>query len=314
MAFFFKQKTLPGWLAVKAEGERAQFAYVRPGEKRPQVVYCEARAIDPADPRALERAGREFDAHRHRVTTLMAPRDYQLLVVEAPTVKAEELRSAIRWRIKDMIDFHVDDAVIDVLDIPVARNGATRGHSMAAVVSRTAAVQGIVARFEAAKLPLEVIDIPDTAQRNVAALFESAERGVVTLSFDADGGLITFTSGGELYLARRIDLAVGQLAAAEETARAPAFERALVEMQRSLDHFERQFRDVTVGKVLLAPMPQPAESLRAYLRENLYLPVEELALESVVDLPATRALADRANQMHWLKLVGAGLRSEAKAL
>ena len=85
-------------------------------------------------------------------------------------------------------------------------------------------------------------------------------------------------------------------------------------MQRSLDHFERQFRDVTVSRVLLAPMPQPAESLRAYLRENLYLPVEELALESVLDLPATRALADRANQMHWLKLIGAGLRSEAKAL
>src|SRR2546426_607211 len=34
-------------------------------------------------------------------TTLLDPADYQFLLVEAPNVPREELKSAIRWKIKD---------------------------------------------------------------------------------------------------------------------------------------------------------------------------------------------------------------------
>lgn len=314
MPFFSRNKIQPGWLAVGLDGETAQFTYVRDGPHRPQVVYCETRRIDPGDPKRLERAGKEFEAQRHRVTTLIPPSGYQILVLDAPAVKPDELRPALRWRIKDLIDFHIDDAVIDVLDIPGATSGPPRSQSLNAVVAKSAAVQALIARFEAARLPLEVIDIPDAAQRNVASLFESAERGVVAVSFDATGGLITFTGGGELYLSRRIDLTLDQLCHAEEAVRAGAFERALVELQRSLDHFERQVRHMAVKKVLLAPLHAPGDALKAHLRQGLYVPVAELALDEALDLPAAPALQDRASHGRWLKLIGAALRDETKAL
>ena len=39
-----------------------------------------------------------------------------MLVVDAPK-SAGRVKTAIRWRIKDLLDYRVDDATIDVLDI-----------------------------------------------------------------------------------------------------------------------------------------------------------------------------------------------------
>jgi len=46
------------------------------------------------------------------------PASYQLLPIEAPDVDAAELKAAVRWRIKEFIDFHIDDAAIDVFEMP----------------------------------------------------------------------------------------------------------------------------------------------------------------------------------------------------
>ena len=46
-----------------------------------------------------------------------------MLSLEAPAVPREELKTAVGWRLKDMLDFHIDDATIDVLAIPGAQAG-----------------------------------------------------------------------------------------------------------------------------------------------------------------------------------------------
>src|SRR5437763_3294164 len=205
-----------------------------------------------------------------------------MLLVESPNVKREELKAAVRWRIKDMIDYHLDDATIDVLDVPVI-GVAQRPATMYVVVTKNQLLRQLISRFEAAEIPLAVIDIPDAAQRNIAALYESAKRALLTLSFDVDGGLITITSAGELYVSRRLEIGYAQVNA-EPDARQRAFDRVVVEVQRSLDHFERNFSQLSVERVLLAPM-QEGESLETHLAGNLQLPVAAMELTEVMDLP-----------------------------
>src|SRR6266850_7265637 len=84
---------------------------------------------------------REFDARRFRCTTLLKPADYQILLVEAPAVTREELKPALRWRIKDMLEYPVEDATIDVLDVPVPPNTAQRAHYMYAVAARNETIR-----------------------------------------------------------------------------------------------------------------------------------------------------------------------------
>jgi MSHA biogenesis protein MshI len=307
----FKRRATPGWLVVSLADGMARFAHVKPGP-RPAVHFLEERQWDAKEPKDLERSAKALGAGSFQCTTVLAQPEYQILLVEAPNLKRDELRSAMRWRIKDMIDYHVDEATLDVLDVPSPRSGATRPPSMYVVVTRSATIQGVISRFDQARIPLAVIDVPDTAQRNIAALYEPADRGVLTLSFDVDGGLITVSAGGELYLSRRLDIGYVQVNA-EGGEHEHAFDRVLVEVQRSLDHFERNFAQVAVAKVLVAPMAQGA-ALASHLAANLYLPVEPMELADKMDLPQAYTLASPEKRAAWFRLIGAGLRVEERVL
>ena len=248
---------------------------------------------------------------RYRCTTLLHPAEYQLLMVDAPNVPREELKSAIRWRVKDLLDYHIDDATMDVLDIPVDKDLPGKNHYMYAVAAKNDIVHGQIAQFERAKIPLQVIDIPETAQRNIAQLYETANRGVGMLSIDHAGGLFTLSFEGELYLARRLDITWSQLVSAAESPRQAYFERIGVELQRSLDHFERQYQNITLSELLLGPMPEDI-GLLAFLSSQLYLPLRQINLADALEFSGNDMGADKQWQL--LHVLGAALRLEAKAL
>jgi hypothetical protein len=86
----------------------------------------------------------------------------------------------------------------------------------------------------------------------------------------------------------------------------------LVETQRSLDHCERTYNFFSLGRVVIEPLPNDI-GLREHLSSNLYLPVEPMDIGQVVHLPEGSA-ASEAGSGGWLKLIGAGLRVEEKAL
>lgn len=313
LPFLFKRKSERGWLVIQIGPGTVRLAHVYPNGGRPKVLFCEERQWVPDEPKTLEKICREFHVDRFQCTTLLDPGEYQILAVEAPNVRPDELKAAVRWRIKDLIDYHLEDAVVDVLDIPPGNGGGTRSHSMYAVAARSEIVRGVIDRFESAGVPLQVIDIPDTAQRNLAAHLEPEGKGVVMVSFDDRGGLITFTAGGELYLTRRIDIPAAGIGDADEEKRIQFIDRAALEIQRSLDHFERQFHYVAIDRVLVAPVAG-APDLIERIAANVFLPVEAFRLEAALDISEAPALADAGLQPRWLKMVGAGLRVEPRAL
>lgn len=284
-------------------------AHVRCGtDSRPLVSFCSVRQADPADGHALEKLGKEARLGRYRCTFSLSAGEYQMLVVDAPNVPAAELKTAVRWRLKDMLDFPADDATIDVLDIPADKNAPSRTRSLFAVAARNDIIRQRMAAFDGAKLPVSVIDVPELAQRNIAALLEEPGRGLALLSFDEDGGLLTFTYGGELYSTRHIDIPLSQLNQPDSEQRQRYFDRITLELQRSMDSFERQFSFITISKLVLAPLP-PEVNLEAYLATNLYLPVSTLNLDEVFDFSTVSGVGP-AQRMQCFLALGAALRSE----
>jgi MSHA biogenesis protein MshI len=150
------------------------------------------------------------------------------------------------------------------------------------------------------------------AQRNIAALFEDEGRGLALLAFDENGGMLTFTGSGELYLARRIEISLGQLQDADEGLRRQAFDRLELEVQRSLDYFDRQSNHITVKRMLVA-VPR-AVGLVDVLQENMDVDVERLDLSQVLDLTEAPELASDEAQADAFYALGAALRQERRAL
>lgn len=262
----------------------------------------------------LAKIAREPEAKSSQCSLMLAAGEYQLFSVDALNVPAEELKSAVRWRLKDMLDYHVDDATIDVLDVPGDKNAGGRGHALYAVAARNQVIAERQGLFLDAGLPLSIIDIPDMAQRNISALLEPEGRGLALLSFDDNGGLLTVTFGAELYLSRRLDVRLAALQGDDATKKAAVFERITLELQRSLDHFDRLHNFITTSKLVLAPLGAAAAELQAYLAANLYMPVELMQLEQVIDLSKMPALCDPALQNRAFMTIGAALRREETAL
>lgn len=311
MGIFGKEARTPGWLAIAVEENGIALSHVLPANGgRPAVTRCEFHNVSPKDTHGFERLRKEAGLDRYRCATLLRPGEYQMVQVEAPNVPRQELKNAVRWRVKDLFDFDVADATVDILEVPP--EGGGRPASLYAVAAKNGILRDRIAVFDAAKIPLEAIDIPEMAQRNIAALLEENNRALAMLSFDARGGLLTITAGGELFIARRIDVTAGQLADADETLRQQNMERVALELQRSLDHFDRNQRAHTLNKLILAPLPEVA-GFQSYLAANVYVPVEMLDLGSMLDLSKTPELKDLAKQHDCFFMLGAALRQEPEA-
>lgn len=304
---WFGQKN-DGWLALAFHPERVDVAHVqrRPGA-RPQVTRLESFARQGEEAALLATLRKQRELGRHVCTTVLEPGAYQLVQVPAPAVPPEEMAAAVRWGLKDALDFPVDNATVDVLPIPLDE-AAGRTPQVFAVAADNTRLAPRIQSCDAAGLALQAVDVPELAQRNLAALVEEENRGLAFLTFDAAGGMLTVTWRGELYLSRRIDISSTQLQVADSERRTALFERIGLELQRSLDNFERVFSFISVSRLAIGP-GSLAEPLAAFLRDYVYIPVDLFDLAAVLDCSATPELREPALQAERLLVVGAALRT-----
>jgi len=258
--------------------------------------------------KALTKLSAEYGLKRAPCTTVLDPSDYSLLLTEAPDVPTDELRAAMRWRIKDLIDFHINDATLDIFDVPGERV-AGRARPMYVVAARSPAIQKRVDLLDAAAVNLEVIDIAELTQRNLAMLLPEDARGVAVLSFLAGSGLLTVTRQGELYMSRSLDLGLDTMLSGSEPA--AYFDRVVLEVQRSLDYYDSHFRQPPVAGLVLTPMLRPVPGLEEHLRANLNVTVSTMDLTQMMDMRADFDLIARAR---CLITIGAALRQEKATL
>ena len=296
-------------MAVVPKGARIDFAHVlRVRDAAPRLMLMESFAAGPVLAESLKAVSSSRKLRKYRTTTVLGNGQYHLAQFDAPTVPKEERNDALRWRFKDMVDFQVDNASIGVIDIPI-ENASGRQAMVYAVAAGASAIASVMTSFHDGKASLDAIDIPELAQRNVAALFEQENRGLAFLCLDESGGLLTITYRGELYAVRRIEVTAPQLAEADDERRAAMLERVMLELQRTLDNFDRQYSFISVAALMVAACPAVAE-LQPYLAENLYVPVKSANLEQVLDLSATPELCIHPElQARYLQAIGAALRS-----
>lgn len=301
------EENADGWTSVLFPPGRLEIARIRQRSgDQATLTGWESYAIDGSELEALKRLRGAKKFGGARCTTLLRHGDYQLLQAERPDLTGPELRDAMRWRIKEMVEFPVEQAVVDVLDIPAAQPGG-RGSQLFVVAASGERVAPRIHLFQDARVALDAIDIPELALRNIATLFEQEGHGLALLAFDAEGGHLVFTFRGELLAARFIDVRRDALAAvtAGDTA---LYDKVLLDVQRSLDNFERVHGYAPLTRLLVAALPG-GNAFIDYLKGNLYQPVEMIDLASVMDLGAVPALADPVRQAEALPAIGAALRT-----
>lgn len=311
---FLSRERNPGWLAIIPQSGQVTLAHVvRDAGSRPEVRLLDVFSLEKGVQETLLRLREARQLKSYARTSLMADGDYAVTQMDAPSVPVEERKDALRWALKDMVNYPLEHACIDVLDIPGDGLPAGRSAGVLVVSADEKAVLSRVAPFEEAKLPLLAVDIPELAQRNVAALLEEENRGLAFVRIDESGMMLTLTFHGELVAVRRGEMNTKQLNGSDPEQSARVKERFVLELQRSLDNFDRQYSHIPVSRVVLACYPQ-VENLAAELGESTYVPVQEMDLSSVMDFPSIPELKNPQCQAKNILAIGAALRTaEASA-
>lgn len=308
MSLFGTRRRNDGLTAVVSTTAGSQAATVlRERGAAPRVVF-HGQAGGPGSAQDLKRLVERNAAARCRTITLLDAADYQLLLVEAPDVRPEELRAAVRWRIKDLINFHIDDAIIDVFEIPDQRH-ANRNRMMYAVAARAARVSERAGALATAGFDIDVVDIPEMAVRNLAALLPEEERGLALVHLHEDGGIITVSRQGVLYLARRLDVGTAAFRDADAAQVPRLCEGILLEVQRSLDYYDSHFPHGPVAALAMTPSAA-STPLADHLPQLLETAVLAPRIEDLLAFETPPGELDG----NGLLAIGAALRQEERAL
>ncbi|MFO1219352.1 MAG: agglutinin biogenesis protein MshI [Burkholderiaceae bacterium] len=299
---------MPGWVGCVPMGDMAALACVERREgKRPVVRWVEQVPWTDAAA-SLRKLKKRHDLHRHRCVAVLPRTHYQVLPMDAPDVPREEWAQAIRWRLKDSVDFPVDQAAVQVLELPQGASHRTQPQVLA-VAAPLPPLAELVRLGAEADTPWTAIDIAETALRNICAVVAAPGQVLALLHVGHDDSTLVIAAHGELLMSRHIAFDLAQLASIDAAQRAAAFDRAGLELQRSFDGFERQFSNLSLARLLVAPA-DASDALAAHLRELLYVPVAPLDLSAALSLRETPELADPQLLAVCLGAIGAALRDE----
>ncbi len=282
---------------------------------------------------------------------MLRPEQYQLLHIEAPPVAPEELRAAARFQIRDMVNAHIDDITLDVMQVGDGQQRGTKNH-LFVVAAKNEVVRSVIALGNALNWKIPVIDIQEMAQRNLQSALakqdgrlERADAALVIS--DEQQAVLTISANDELFFTRRLDLPPGFLTMpwgadvepAQETAHdaftpvseyvpdyagvgstgsatsadqgdADRVQRFLVEVQRSLDLWDRTWSSMPLGGLRVYAGERSGE-MATWLSREIGQAVSAIDLEA--QFPGLRSMA-AADQTYCLPLLGVLLRTESRKL
>jgi MSHA biogenesis protein MshI len=293
-------------------------------------------------------------------TMMLRSDQYQLLQIDTPNVPVEELRAAARYQVREMLQTHVDDVTIDVMRVGDGQQKGT-GHSF--VVAATNAVVKDVLDFAVAlECRVSVIDIQETAQRNLQTALAQRDGSLARASAalvlsEGQQAVLTICANGELFYNRRFDVpsgfligrwsqgvaehapidgftpvqeyvpayGVGDISLDLDIPRAEAFsvadqhaassdddqsQRLLLEVQRSLDVWDRTFSSLPLTGLLVFAGERSAE-LAIWLTRQLGQVVVPLDVKPIFSGLESVSTADLTA---CLPLLGVLLRTEESTL
>lgn len=191
---------------------------------------------------ACQQAVKDFIAqhnlHKHPCVSVLSESAYQMLLIDPPDVPESEQVDAIRWKIRDLIQEDIEQSIISAFP-------QVNGKKLYAVVTEKARLQEIVDFVGALGLSLKAIDIEELAYRNYFDKHPMMDRGIAVITvIDNEGKLFIFKQGN-LYFTRKftINNQAKTFALIEDD--------FILEVQRSLDYYERQMGQSSPAEILL---------------------------------------------------------------
>jgi MSHA biogenesis protein MshI len=252
-------------------------------------------------------------AKRHKLSTIpcnfvLNPDEYQLLQVEKPQVDKQEMQAALRWHIKDQIDIHIDDVVLDFITLPVDTM------SLQVIAARKSIIQERADLLLEANCQLASIDVAAQAARNLIDKVKSVSEGnnVGLLNLWDTSAKISVLLNHDLYINRLTNIGAESLITVSEDDidSQSVIDALAVELQRTFDYYESSSRQGGVNQLLIMSNTRPAAQLDEMIQQRLGIDCQIITLHNLddFDIDVTMQTTDLPDAC--LMAIGGALRSE----
>ncbi len=273
-----KENAAPGRAAISLQQDGIALAYcLFDDNQQPCIQFCEF--YPDGSNAATDQLTWLIDIVTSRglngvtCSWILDPTDYKLLMLDAPDVPEKERNAAVRWQIKELINFPLEEAVIDTCLIP--EFGSEHRHMLYAAIAQESKLARRLQLLRKSGLLLDAIDIVELALRNLTRLFVEQNDSVLLLSLMPDYSKLAVYQAGNLYFARQLQINLQTISddfisLQSETGTVPdAFDELVTDIQRSLDFFENQMVQPSLSSIVIMPLSFRANTLKTYLNDNL---------------------------------------------
>jgi len=225
----------------------------------------------------------------HQLDTLpcnlvLSPSEYQLTQVDAPEVAKQELSSALHWQIKDLIDFHIDDAIIDHIELP--NYSASGKKQLLVFASRRSIIQTYVDLLQATNCNLITIDVAVQSARNIISRLSLENNSVGLLNLWDDLSKLSVLLDQDIYINRTSSIGVDSLSfVTEEDVNSQSIIDSLVlELQRTFDYYESHSRQAAISHLLILNNSQDVENIAELIQQRLGIDCHSVDLKDAMTI------------------------------
>lgn len=219
---------------------------------------------------------------------VLSPESYRRVNIEMPPVAENEVAQAIRWKIDELVDVRVDNAVLDYYHTPsLVRMNQSK--MLDVIVSPNELIQEQINSCLLAGLRLKVIDIRETVLRNLATRLAANNYGVALLYLSETSGMIVIVKESTIYLARKLDIGYRKLGlndvlvANSASAALLAQNNLALEIQRSLDYVESYFAIPPINEIAVVPLTAHTDILLHSLSANYGINASIIDLAKLIE-------------------------------
>jgi len=276
-------------IGLQLDGDTLSYCLVDVSGPQPSVISVGQATLDSGDKikESFANCISEIGAKGADAYWVIPSEFYRIIAMEKPAVPETEIKEAIRWQIKEQIDFNVEDAAIDYFGFPEALPGAAK---INVVVCHKSAVETLVDLTLEAGLTMQVIDISELAVGNLLlSSFQDGQntgflaensKGIVVNCFMGSDFSFTRSLAG-VFMPREKDDS-NEFSLDVDLGSEDQYDQLLLEIQRTLDYYESQIARQSITRLVIPDLGAKTESFSKLLAENLGIKVDKVQLAELM--------------------------------
>ncbi len=200
---------------------------------------------------------------------LLDPDAYQLNLIESMPVPEAEFIKALTWRARSLINYPIDEAVLEYFELPAKKN-SPNSPLIGTVTAQKSRLSPTISLMKECDLSLVKIDIPELAMLKLTDLYETDEKSTAFLYFYDDFVILNISNRKTLYFTRRIN--ISRINGSDID-----YEALSLEILRYFDFYRSQWRLSSPTRILIAGLNDNQTASKT-LSERLMNPVDVYTL------------------------------------